>query len=68
MISLYIIFTLLALSYIFTVIYLKNRDREMTSILPITIQDTDEFEETETLINKTSNEDDCEWNIVDKSQ
>jgi len=59
------IFTFLALLYIlYVAIYFENRRRKLTTILPITIQDTDEFEEEPLLLN----EDDSEWNIVDKSQ
>lgn len=63
------IFTFLALLYIlYVAIYSENRRRQLTTILPITIQDTDEFKETDNLINKTLIKDDSEWDIVDKLQ
>lgn len=63
------IFTFLALLYIlYVAIYSENRRRQLTTILPITIQDTDEFKETDTLINKVLIKDDSEWDIVDKLQ
>lgn len=62
------IFTFLALLYIlYVAIYFENRRRKLTTILPITIQDTDEFKEVEMkplLLKK----DDSEWDIIDKSE
>ena len=63
------IFTFLALLYIlFVAFYSENRRRKLTTVLPITIQDTDEFKETDNLINNVLIKDDSEWNIVDKLQ
>ena len=49
-------------------IYFENRRRKLTTILPVTIQDTDEFKETDPLFNKTLTKDDSEWDMVDKLQ
>ncbi len=66
--EMFYIFTFLALLYIlYVAIYFENRRRKLTTILPITIQDTDEFKEVEMeplLLKK----DDSEWDIIDKSQ
>jgi len=58
------IFTFLALLYIlYIAIYCDTRRRKLTTVLPITIQDTDEFKETDRLINKALTKVDSEWDM-----